>query len=174
MKTIFLTIILIISKQTPNVQTVRDNFAYAKQSFAAVDVNLRLAKIQKVREVKVPRLESSVNRYYDWLKWRDNNFIEGRAVVILPKPVAHDVIGIASLCQPQGTAVINYSFGSNAEVIQSEVAFTHEVGHLLGAEHDTGRDIMNGVILLGDYVGEKLPRFSNESINEIKSCVGNE
>ena len=167
-KTILITIILALSPTAPRTSVIKDAFRYTNKEVAQAHINLKISKIQKVREVRRQRLESSGARWLSWSLWKIRRGIDGRMLVILPEAVALQPIGLAPVCNPQGVAIVNYMQSDPVGRFLSEIVIAHELGHLLGAEHLEGQNIMSPFMYKNWY--PDLPHYSKESIMQIQSC----
>ena len=152
-----------------------------RQSAAIIQRDTGVKLKANYRKLKIPTwrdggYETGVIFVLNYLKYFDKVKKVGvKTMMIAPaftRPETREevIMGQAYICNDKG--IMSYgayrtSWGFNRAV------FIHEIGHLLGAWHDVSKTYMNpapGTVAI--EIGNKEMRFSQKSVEEIKSCVG--
>ncbi len=146
----------------------------------ATGVKVRIHKFIKRKHFapELQRLEDWTKLSYRTFAWMSRQKAKGIRMAFLPPlvdPLGNRYMaGLAQLCKPlNGLAVVNAqevrSNGSDG-IYPSTVIATHELGHLVGAEHlDTEFNVMHSQAAF--YSSTQKLGIAQKSINQMKRCL---
>lgn len=140
-------------------------------------IKLNITGFRSINNTSPSKFKSSSYQFgilEDFRRWRRSHPYNRRMVLFITPPAGGYLLGAAqTACSIYGTAYAAAEI-KNMEgkdrVVHSFTALAHEVGHLLGAEHDESPTLMNANAL--PLVRNEILPLSKVSLKQINGCLG--
>lgn len=162
-------------------QEAKRIFIATQSTYAALNIDLKLGYIHGSKGKKINSSAYSLdNQFWYWKKKvgtipaRQHQIV----YVILPPMLfegSYFMGGMAAgICNiytenPFAVGYARVQKGNKNSFWQSAVIMKHELGHLFGAVHDPGKDIMNAHAI--SFKNQMTLQFSQESISQMHNCL---